>query len=943
MEQPQMTADRVKDILAAAGVSTSTRNLAEALWLASRIAEQQQAAAGQLQVPETPGGAGQPPGGEAELETPRGDMPGAPGNDPVAGTLRAVGAREANWAGAHPVQVPAAHMLRDVLAVQRAVRPLKRTVGSGRRRRLDETATAARIADTGLWLPVLAEDLEPWLDLALVVDTGPAMRLWHPLARELSDAISQVGAFRDVRVWYLVGDRLSASPAGPLTDAASLVDPGGRRAVLILSDCSGGHWWSARATRAVHTWARRGPTAIVQPLPERMWHRTGAPVLAGAASSPFPGAPNAALDFAPDLPPLELPRQAVPVPVLELDPVWLADWATLVAGRGAEAVRTAITYVSPYPRTGRRERVLREATLSVADRVRRFQEVASPEAGRLAAHIAVSVPALPVMRLIQHTVPDAQPGHLGEVLLSGLLRPAGPDLYEFIDEEVRDRLLATLPRSESWHTIDMLRRVSADIAQRAGRARVTFSAVLDVADRDNADGDPANRPFALVSAAAVRSLSSLAVPLRPAAERSATEFRVPTPRRGRSHSAPGPLFFLSYARTPRRDSQDKSDPDRLVYKLYRDLCQQILDIQDINPSAVGHMDRNNQVGDNWPDELADALATCRVFVPLYSERYFSSVNCGKEWFAFRSRELNQQARMLKSRSAILPALWTPIRPEKLPPATKDLLYAHPDFGRHYAQDGFYGIMKLSRYRREYQEAVYRFAQLIVERAQQVGLSPGQPADYVSLPNAFGGREVAQAAPFQISMLAPHLGTLPPGRSSAYYGASALDWRPYQPESASPIADYCAELARISGVEAVIGLADQQVPEWARTGGPTAPTLVVVDPWATMSPLHAEELRLLDGFDQSWLSVITPWNIQDEQTADAEEELRAHLRQSLGRRWAPDSSRAMTALSVVPTLQDLGDLLPELVSTMTRRFIRDSPANTSARPQIERPGLRRNSE
>ena len=37
-----------------------------------------------------------------------------------------------------------------------------------------------------------------------------------------------------------------------------------------------------------------------------------------------------------------------------------------------------------------------------------------------------------------------------------------------------------------------------------------------------------------------------------------------------------PYFFLSYARTPKRDPTDKEDPDRWVYKLYQDLRAAIL-------------------------------------------------------------------------------------------------------------------------------------------------------------------------------------------------------------------------------------------------------------------------------------------------------------------------------------------------------------------------------
>ena len=41
-----------------------------------------------------------------------------------------------------------------------------------------------------------------------------------------------------------------------------------------------------------------------------------------------------------------------------------------------------------------------------------------------------------------------------------------------------------------------------------------------------------------------------------------------------------PYFFLSYARTPKRDPADKENPDRWVQKLYKDLCNEILQMTD---------------------------------------------------------------------------------------------------------------------------------------------------------------------------------------------------------------------------------------------------------------------------------------------------------------------------------------------------------------------------
>ncbi|GAA2252659.1 hypothetical protein GCM10010402_04780 [Actinomadura luteofluorescens] len=469
-----MTINRLRDVLSAIGPPPDARELTEMLWLACHISpsgEQPPAvppvpapavdepvdAPGPLKPPEP--AAPRPPEPLTELH-PR----PAPGAEPVG--------------RASEVLVPTAPMLADPLGVQRALRPLKRRVPSRHRAELDEDATAARIADTRLWTPVLVPSPERWLGLSLVVDTGPTMRLWRPLARELAETLLRQGAFQDVHLSYL-GEKghVASTPDAPPQDPGTLLDASGRRAVLVLSDCSGPHWWNGRAVRAVRRWAQTGPTAIVQPLAERLWRRTAAPTSPGLAALPRPGAPNTDLRFAPYD---GAAGPGLPVPVLEIAPRWFGAWARLVSGSDPQPAAVAMLPDRPSGAAP----VRRERELPIAERVRRFLATASPDAAELAAHVAVSVPSLPVMRLIQHRILGGSgPGQLAEVLLSGLLRPAGGVRYEFVPG-AREALLDTLPRPEALHTRHVLEAVSAEIERRAGTSAETFRALLP------ADGGP---------------------------------------------------------------------------------------------------------------------------------------------------------------------------------------------------------------------------------------------------------------------------------------------------------------------------------------------------------------------------------------------------------------------------------------------------------------------
>ncbi|GAA3141918.1 SAV_2336 N-terminal domain-related protein [Streptomyces rectiviolaceus] len=557
---------RLRGLLDTLGPHVTPLELAEMLWLAERLPQGEPGGArggeGGQEVGRGRGdGVGVGPsesrgGAVAGSELPSGaagavgDRTGAPDGAPGTGA----GGSDSHRAALHlprglpqpgsdaeDVLVPAPQALRHELEIQRALRPLKRRVPDRRRRILDEEATAARAAlHAGLrpWAPVMVPATDRLLSLALVVDTGPAMEVWRPLARELREAMQRTGAFRDVRLWHLADlgpdIRVRSSPGGPAMAPAAMVDPTGRQVTLVLSDCSGPHWWGGRTACALHLWARRGPTAVLQPLPERLWRRTAAPAIPGRAIASRAGAPNTALRFTPHDGRAGLPApDAVPVPVLELAPEWLADWAGLVTASGDHHRDTAVTYVSAsQPPHG--QPLVAEGDLTITERILRFQAAASPTAVDLAAHVALSVPALPVMRLIQQRVtPGSRSSDLAEVLLSGLLEPVDPErgLYDFVPG-ARSALLETLPRPESLAVAELLNRIGAEIETRAGSTTRAFRAVVPVAEGTGgrALGD-AGQPFALVSEEALGLLRGRAIRVaeRPAGEESAVSGSGPDP------------------------------------------------------------------------------------------------------------------------------------------------------------------------------------------------------------------------------------------------------------------------------------------------------------------------------------------------------------------------------------------------------------------------------
>ncbi|MDH6574928.1 TIR-like protein FxsC [Kitasatospora sp. MAP5-34] len=534
---PPTAVDRLSELLTELGrPEPGPIELAELLWLAARSGEHGAGTDGGSDADEN--GARRRNGGAADPGTAAGGAggPGRGAGQSLRTALHLPSDDPADGVAAAAVPTPSAPMLARPLALQRALRPLKRQVPDPKRALLDETATANRLAEAlrgpgpVRWLPVLRPGTERWLDLQLVLDCGPTMAVWYPLALELRTLLRQTGAFRQVGLSRL-DDSGRLARRRP-SDA--------RTAVLVLSDCMGPQWRPGvpglRWHRTLHALARRCPVAVVQPLPERLWQLAALPAVAGLLSAPEAGVPNSAYGFAPFA---DGTRRwgEVAVPVLEAGAGWLGNWARLVGSPAGGQVVGSALLVGPSP-------VLPEADalagpepdeLAAEELILRFRSVASREAFTLAGLTALTTPALPVMRLLQRaSFARPQPQHLAEVVVSGLLkeREGRRDHFEF-RSGVRELLLRTLPRSTTHQAVGLLARVGEQIAARAGRVPNEFAALaatdpecagagcaaVEGGATDGSAAAPGGRmaaerhAFALISPAALRMLDGPRAPV----------------------------------------------------------------------------------------------------------------------------------------------------------------------------------------------------------------------------------------------------------------------------------------------------------------------------------------------------------------------------------------------------------------------------------------------
>jgi len=367
------------------------------------------------------------------------------------------------------VSVGRAPALPNALDIGRALRPLRRPWVSGTRRRLDVDATVEHYTRTGILVPQLASAPEAWLEVVVVLDRGTAMAVWDETVRTLTRTLRALGAFRDVRVWHLEHPPGEApvlhdhyGRAVHLDQATGHTPQPPRRLLLIVTDCAAPAWRQDTVWRTLHAWGLTAPVALINPLPKRLWQRSGLDLPRTTATATVPASPGRLLSYRrPRLlreTPDTRPWQALPV--LQFDPAQILAWARTLMRTdptGCEAVLVPATGRPPLRRrlglSNQPDPVPTDE--QVRARAKAFTDDRDSPAVRLAITAAplgsFTLPVLDVLR--DHLVPDAALSDTAEFLTSGFLtatRSESADtIYEF-HPEAAAHLTSLLTRDQLW-------------------------------------------------------------------------------------------------------------------------------------------------------------------------------------------------------------------------------------------------------------------------------------------------------------------------------------------------------------------------------------------------------------------------------------------------------------------------------------------------------------
>jgi FxsC-like protein len=407
-----------------------------------------------------------------------------------------------------------------------------------------------------------------------------------------------------------------------------------------------------------------------------------------------------------------------------------------------------------------------------------------------------------------------------------------------------------------------------------------------------------------------------------------------TPEAGHTIS---PYFFLGYAHTPEHP---------WVGRFYRDLCSEIIERTEWPTHlSPGFMDSSGiRAGEDWRRAVAGALATCRVLVPLYSRRYFTRVECGREWSGFHARLVIHQDRHGPGATPVVPALWTPVPEQFIPPPVRDV---HVDFravNQTYADEGLYTLIKNSAYKRIYLKVVKHLAEQVIDAAEGRPLMICDQNQIDLSQNAFEQppENLPAVRRLTIMVAAPTVDRRPVDRRPDVYGTTPEDWRPYHPV---PIAQVAAQLARSLDYETQIlgsevGLAG---PRWS--GPDSGIGVVLVDPWLALDPRGAQLLRHIDELGAGRIGAIVVWNLADAQTTDRAEEIRKALHEAAPRLLADPGTPVALGAVRVQSAPEFETALPTVLDRASNRYLNHAeaqppPGPSGSRPQLTGPGVGR---
>jgi FxsC-like protein len=356
---------------------------------------------------------------------------------------------------------------------------------------------------------------------------------------------------------------------------------------------------------------------------------------------------------------------------------------------------------------------------------------------------------------------------------------------------------------------------------------------------------------------------------------------------------------MSYAR-----ADDQHREAELIRGFFYDLRAEVeVRLMDQSPPIAYFDQANLNPGDSWPQDIAEALCSCRTFLAVMTARYFTREYCGKEWKIFDNRRTSFDGPKLPP--LIIPILWVPPVEGGFPEYATDLMMTFDptivqEAERRNLNDySKYGLLHVAKrkgttHQNAYETIVEHLACHVIQVAQYYPLPPLAGNALPSLkdaPSRFAAKQqapsgTAASARANFAIVTANLAKMSSVREDAqnYYGkGSEVEWMPYAPHEPEPvglIAQSVATEKRLIANWIPVGPGLIQLLEQTESDNSVA--VMIVDPWIVRHPDYRAILWEFDKFQFRNCVVLIPWNKSDPKTQAARDSLLALLRHVLSR-------------------------------------------------------------
>ena len=343
-------------------------------------------------------------------------------------------------------------------------------------------------------------------------------------------------------------------------------------------------------------------------------------------------------------------------------------------------------------------------------------------------------------------------------------------------------------------------------------------------------------------------------------------------------------FFFSFAS---KDRTKKKNDD--LDKFFRALVAKLGDFGRHSGGFYAPDDMHRGV--DWEKELASAVTRSRVLVPIYSPNYFGSPYCGKEWQAFRERQIeNTDAPPagVKGPDVILPIIWTADF-LKFPDEVPKVQFKQDVDPEEYVGKGLRYMLRSPKRRHgsAIVELIHTIGTELAHMADNQGaarIRPTRPWDEIDPPFPKGYKRGLTYVRY-VFLAGRHDQMKALRKQAESYGTfeDRQDWRPCFPDIDRQAGEIAGGAAAEAGKDfEFVEPADlvQKVDDGKKLNNVIA---VVADPWSRDLPEFDALVKKLNAAGASFpnSAVLVPWNERDTETKTELPVLKNKMRDRFG--------------------------------------------------------------